>query len=121
MKRGFLLSTLLVSFAASASADPALDALDCKHQGGGPVYDCTFKLVDEETGAPFSNARFKILTTMPSMPMAHNSPPIEAVKGEAPGTYHARLPLDMYGTWRLSLRVTEPEAVQIDHTADFVP
>ncbi len=120
MKRGLVFTGILICCSTAATAEPGLSGLNCEHQGNGPIYDCTFTLADKSTGAPVTDAEFQIKMSMPSMPMAHNAPPIEAIKGDVPGTYHARLPLDMYGTWRLNLKLTEPEPAQLDRTINFV-
>ncbi len=43
---------------------------------------------------------------MPSMPMAHNVPPVTGMPTGKPGAYNARLELKMHGEWALTLDVS---------------
>ncbi|MCH7633344.1 MAG: FixH family protein [Proteobacteria bacterium] len=45
---------------------------------------------------------------MPSMPMAHNTAPVNAIAMSKPGNYHARLKLEMHGEWALTMDVSGP-------------
>jgi hypothetical protein len=45
---------------------------------------------------------------MPSMPMAHNVRPVKAEAGAQPGSYRARLELEMTGVWALRLDLSGP-------------
>ncbi len=42
------------------------------------------------------------------MPMAHNAPPVNAIAMGKPGSYHARLKLEMRGEWALTIDVSGP-------------
>lgn len=115
-----LITALLATAAAGAAAAEPLDArIDCTPAGGGPVYDCVIALVEPGTGAPVPDARFTVRADMPLMPMAHNIRPVDAVPAGPPGSYRARLELDMHGTWAVMLRIVEPVQAEIGRRIDF--
>lgn len=115
-----LITALLATTAATTAAAETLDArIDCTPAGGGPVYDCAIALVEPGTGAPVPDARFTVGADMPSMPMAHNIRPVEAVPAGPPGSYRARLELDMHGSWSVMLRIIEPVEAEIGRRIDF--
>ena len=79
------------------------------------VYHCTIKLTDRETGRPIEGAEFRMHTSMPGMPMAHNMPPVQAKPGSAPGTYHGTIRFEMAGEWVIDIRTTAPSRDQMLH------
>ena len=72
------------------------------------VYDCVFTLKGKESGAPITDAEFMVGANMPSMPGAHSVRPVPAEPQAPPGSYRARITLEMTGEWALSLDFTKP-------------
>ena len=72
------------------------------------VYDCTITLKGRKSGAPIAGAEFTVGADMPSMPGAHNVRPVRAEPTGTPGTYRARIELEMTGEWALRLDFTRP-------------
>ena len=72
------------------------------------VYDCTITLTGRKSGAPIADAEFTVGADMPSMPGAHSVRPVPAEPHGAPGTYRARIELEMTGEWALKLDFTRP-------------
>ena len=56
---------------------------------------------------------------MPSMPLAHNVPPVKAVPTGAPGQYKVRLLLEMHGDWAVQLKIAGPLRDQLTHVLSF--
>ena len=59
------------------------------------VYDCMITLEGKTSGTPIAEAEFTVGADMPSMPGAHNIRPVPAEPHGTPGTYRARITLDM--------------------------
>jgi YtkA-like len=118
MKR-ILAGAAFLALCSPAAAQSLKAEIDCRPAGDGPVYDCVITLVDPASGAPVPDASFTVGADMPSMPMAHNIRPVEAVSADRPGTYRARLTLDMHGTWMVKLLVSDPVTTRIDRKVDF--
>ena len=72
------------------------------------VYDCTIALTGRKSGAPIADAEFTVGADMPSMPGAHSVRPVSAEPHGAPGTYRARIELEMTGEWALRLDFARP-------------
>ena len=72
------------------------------------VYDCMITLEGKTSGTPIAKAEFTVGADMPSMPGAHNIRPVPAEPHGTPGTYRARITLDMPGEWALKLDFTKP-------------
>ena len=107
---------ILMAVAAAAclaGGAPAADIrakaeVSCQATAKSLQYDCTIKLTDARTNAPLTGVTLMVGADMPSMPMAHN---VRAVKAEVeaePGTYRARLELEMTGVWALHLNIGGP-------------
>ena len=107
-------ATLLLSLvlAQTSQAD-----LRCTPTGEDFVYDCSITLT--RGGRPVEGARITVGADMPSMPMAHNVRPVTAVAADTPGTYRARVALEMYGVWTVRLRIASPVRDQITKTIEF--
>ena len=58
---------------------------------------------------------------MPSMPMAHNVKPVKAVPGSEPGTYRARIELEMHGDWAVKVDLAGPVRDRIVKSMRFEP
>ena len=72
------------------------------------VYDCLITLKGRKSGTPIAGAEFTVGADMPSMPAAHNVRPVPAEPHGTPGTYRARIELEMTGEWALKLDFTRP-------------
>jgi hypothetical protein len=97
--------------ASPALAQRAQAALECRFTGTDFVYDCVIRLT--RGGQPLSGAQITVGADMPSMPMAHNVKPVKAVPGREPGSYEARLDLEMTGEWAVKLRLAGPVRDQL--------
>ncbi len=101
-------STMLVLSSAASAGERAKADVDCKATGEKLVYDCMIMLMNKKSGDPIPGAKISVKADMPSMPMAHNAPPVNAIAMGKPGSYHARLKLDMLGEWALTIDVSGP-------------
>lgn len=97
--------------AAPAWAQRVQAALDCRFTGTDFVYDCVIRL--NRGGQPLAGAQVTVGADMPSMPMAHNVKPVKATPGREPGSYEARLDLEMTGEWAVKLRLAGPVKDQL--------
>lgn len=59
-------------------------------------------------GKPLVDAIVHIDVDMPSMPMMHRVPQVQARPGEVPGEYRARVNLEMAGEWAARITVKSP-------------
>lgn len=112
MRRAMICTPLAVLLLTGATplqcATPERTRIDlrCTSSGAGPTLDCALTL---RTGArPLTGARMTVSAHMPSMPMAHRVVPVIAKPGSAPGSYGARLELEMPGVWALEFDLTAP-------------
>lgn len=102
------ISTMLVLSPAASAGERAKADVDCRATGEKLVYDCTIVLMNKKTGDPIPGAKISVKADMPSMPMAHNAPPVHATAMGKPGNYRARLKLEMHGEWTLTIDVSGP-------------
>ena len=93
---------------AQAAERKAAEVACLPVEGEALVYDCTITLEGKTSGMPIAEAEFTIGADMPSMPGAHNIRPVPAEPHGTPGTYRARITLDMPGEWALKLDFTRP-------------
>jgi len=84
-------------------------------------YDCTIVLTNSRTNEPLTGVTLTVGADMPSMPMMHNVRPVKAEPGETPGTYQARLALEMHGNWALQLNLAGPLRDRVLRTLRFDP
>ena len=101
---------------ARAKADVA-----CRPTSTVLQYDCTIALTHARTSEPLSGVTLTVGADMPSMPMMHNARPVTAVPGQTPGTYQARLALEMHGDWALQLNLAGPLRDRVMRTLRFDP
>ncbi len=101
-------STMLVLSSAASAGERAKADVDCKATGEKLVYDCMIMLVNKKSGDPIPGAKILVKADMPSMPMAHNAAPVNAMAMGKPGNYHARLKLEMHGEWALTIDISGP-------------
>ena len=105
---------------APAPAGERADAdVACEPAGEKLVYDCLIMLKGRKSGAPLEGAAVTVKLDMPSMPMAHNVRPVEAMAGSMPGQYRARLELQMHGIWTLTLDVSGPTRDRVVRKLQF--
>ena len=107
MKLIAIFAVLALSSAASAGERAKAD-VSCKATGEKLVYDCVIMLMKMKSGDPIAGAKIVVKADMPSMPMAHNVAPVNAMAMGKPGSYHARLKLDMHGEWALTIDISGP-------------
>lgn len=84
-------------------------------------YDCTIKLVDSRSGQALTGIDVSVGADMPSMPMAHNVKPVKAAAGSEPGTYRARLELEMHGEWAVKMDLAGKVRDRIVKSMRFEP
>lgn len=113
-----LLLSVLVAVApavlAAGGKRPQAD-LQCESFGDGPRLECTLRLTRAD-GAPLEGARVQLGASMPSMPMAHSVPPVNAAAAGRPGTYKATLELEMTGVWAIEIDLAAPMRERIVRT-----
>jgi hypothetical protein len=98
-----------VALPASAFAQTRARAdVTCRPTGTVLQYDCTIALTSARSKEPLSGVTLTVGADMPSMPMMHNVRPVAATPGAQPGTYQARLTLEMHGDWALQLNLSGP-------------
>jgi hypothetical protein len=115
-------ATLLAMPVAGYAAATRVKAdVECQPLAARLQYDCVLKLANAGTDEPVSGATVRIGADMPSMPMAHNVRPVQATAGETPGTYRARLTLEMHGDWALRIDVTGPLRDRVVRLLRFEP
>ena len=116
-------TTLLAALGAAPAhaADRVQATVSCKPAGVSLAYYCTFKLTNATTGAPLEKAQLSIGADMPSMPLAHNVPPVTAKATGTPGEYQALVVLEMHGDWALRLKVGGPLRDQLVEMLNFSP
>jgi hypothetical protein len=107
--------------APALAADRVQATVSCKPAGVSLAYACTFKLTNASTGAPLEKAQLSIGADMPSMPLAHNIPPVTAKPTGTPGEYRALVVLEMHGDWALRLKVGGPLRDQLVEMLNFSP
>ena len=98
------LPIVMVSAGGGLAADVKAKAeVSCAAAQQPLEYDCTVKLFDRRSGEALTGVDVTVGADMPSMPMAHNVKPVKAVPGDAPGTYRARIELEMHGDWTVKV------------------
>ena len=122
--RDLLLSLLVVlaSVGSGLAADVKAKAeVNCAATAKPLEYDCTIKLSDSRSGAALTGVDVTVGADMPSMPMAHNVKPVKAVPGSEPGTYRARIELEMHGDWAVKVDLTGQVRDRIVKSMRFEP
>jgi hypothetical protein len=103
----------LMLLAGAASIADAADIrakadVTCQPAKESLHYDCVITLTNARTNAALTGVTLMVGADMPSMPMAHNVRPVKAEAGSEPGSYRARLELEMTGVWALRLDLSGP-------------
>jgi hypothetical protein len=93
--------------------------IDCAATDKALVYDCMIMLTGKKSGHPIDGAEVVVNASMPSMAMAHNVPPVTAMAMGGPGGYHAKIELQMYGQWALTLDVNGPTRDRVVESLQF--
>ncbi|MDU8913305.1 FixH family protein [Aestuariicoccus sp. MJ-SS9] len=113
-----LIVAVLICIAPPALAERILAEATCSPTHTELQFRCEIAL--NEGGAPVDGAAFTVKPDMPSMPMAHNIPPVPAEPTDTPGVYSAQLELQMLGDWTLTLDLTKPrrDRIVVSHKFD---
>jgi hypothetical protein len=98
----------LASTAAFAQSEKLRAKTDVTCKNNGLELDCTIKLSNAATGAPLPGVGVTVSADMPSMPLVHNVRPVKAAAGSEPGSYQAKLELEMSGDWALRIDLSGP-------------
>lgn len=94
---------------APAAAQSRLKAeLACAATPAHLNYDCTVRIADTVSDEAIEGLTVEVKADMPSMPMAHNIPPVRAEPTGEPGVYAFPIKLDMFGNWAFSIRLSGP-------------
>lgn len=102
------LAVMMALSSAAAAGERAKADVSCKATDEKLVYDCMIMLMKMKSGDPIVSAKIVVKADMPSMPMAHNVVPVNAMAMGKPGAYHARIKLQMHGEWALTMDVSGP-------------
>ena len=127
MARVRLICVLAATCAVCLPAESALAQVRakadvaCRPAEATLQYDCTIVLTNSRTSEPLTDVTLTVGADMPSMPMMHNVRPVKAEPGETPGTYQARLALEMHGDWALQLNLAGPLRDRVLRTLRFDP
>jgi hypothetical protein len=105
---------------ASAQVRAKAD-IACQPTSTALQYDCIIKLANARTNEPLSGVTLTVGADMPSMPMMHNVRPVAAAPGQEPGSYQARLVLEMHGDWMLQLNLSGPLRDRVVAMVRFEP
>ena len=93
----------------------------CRPTGTTLQYDCSITLTNARTSEPLGGVTLTVGADMPSMPMMHNVRPVAATPGAQPGTYQARILLEMHGDWALQLNLSGRLRDRVVTTLRFDP
>ena len=118
MKRAWLVAAA-IGAACSAPGPPSLNAvISCKAEAERLRQRCTVVLTERETGRPVDDTAIRLHADMPSMPLSHHVPPVDA-RPVGRGTYQGTLELEMPGRWVISARLTRPVSDQFTLVVDI--
>jgi hypothetical protein len=98
----------LTANAALAQSAKLRARTDVTCKNNGLELDCIIKLSNAATGAPLPGVSVTVSADMPSMPLVHNIRPVKAAAGSEPGSYQAKLELEMSGDWALRIDLAGP-------------
>ena len=113
------LPALLAASVAALAGERVAADVTCAPAAEKLAYDCTIMLKGRKSGDPVAGAEVVVKAEMPSMPLAHNVRPVQAVPGAMPGHYTATLELEMQGEWALTLDVSGPTRDRVVKKLDF--
>ncbi len=116
------LFVVLASVGSGLTADVKAKAeVNCSATAKPLEYDCTIKLSDRRSGQALTGVDVMVGADMPSMPMAHNVKPVKAAPGNEPGTYRARIALEMHGDWAVKVDLAGQVRDRIVKSMRFEP
>jgi hypothetical protein len=98
----------LIAPAAGLAAERAKAMVTCQPADAKLAYECIIMLSGRKSGKPISGAKILVNADMPSMAMAHNVRPVQAMPMGKPGMYKMRIKLEMMGEWALRLKISGP-------------
>ena len=102
----FRTGLILICLASPAVADRFHAQATCVPTDMALRYACEIRLMQGNDAV--ENATFTVRPDMPSMPMAHNIPPVAAVATDTPGLYATEIEIEMLGDWTLTLDLSAP-------------
>lgn len=116
----------LMMAVAFAMAHPGLAAqtglnaeLACEPATERLAYICTVHMTEQDTEKPVEELAIQVKADMPSMPMAHNIPPVRAEATDEAGVYEFPITLDMYGRWAFSMTIMGARQDMLIEVLDF--
>lgn len=116
------LVVVLAALASGQAADVRAKAdVNCAATPKPLEYDCVIKLTDSRSGKALTGVDVTVGADMPSMPMAHNVKPAKAAPGPEPGTYRARIELEMHGDWAVKIDLAGEVRDRIVKSMRFEP
>lgn len=104
----FSIAALALAVAPAAAQSRLKAGLACAATAAHLNYDCTVRIAEAVSGAAVEGLTVEVKADMPSMPMAHNIPPVTAEPTGEPGVYAFPIKLDMFGNWAFSIRLSGP-------------
>lgn len=108
----FSIAMLALAVTPAAAQSRLKAELACAATPAHLNYDCTVRIVetasDASAGEAIEGLTVEVKADMPSMPMAHNIPPVRAEPTGEPGVYAFPIKLDMFGNWAFSIRLSGP-------------
>ena len=119
--RRLIAGASLAALASAASAQPARLRADlaCQPTEAALTFLCTVDVADA-SGSPVDGVDVTLSADMPSMPMTHNVSPVKARPvADRPGSYQARIALEMLGEWSVKLRFETPRPDVVVRKLDF--
>ena len=90
------------------AAERAKAMVTCQPTDAKLEYECIIMLSGRKSDKPISGAKILVSADMPSMAMAHNMRPVQAVPMGKPGMYKMRIRVEMMGEWALRLKISGP-------------
>jgi hypothetical protein len=93
----------------------------CRPAAEPLFYDCTIALTDAKSNQPLTGVAVSVGADMPSMPGAHSVRPVKATAAEPPGSYRARIELEMHGDWALQLNISGGGRDRVVQVLNFQP
>lgn len=115
-----ILALPIYLMASPALGNTGLNAtLACEAAGSRLAYICTIHITEQGTNNPVDGLAIQAKADMPSMPMAHNIPPVRAQALGEPGMYEFPITLDMYGRWAFAMTIAGPRQDMLVEMLDF--
>lgn len=122
MTYNFLFSLLIgsLSFCLLIPTATAETKTSCNSTDNTLTYQCS--VVFKNKGKILTHLEdIMVKADMPSMPMAHNIPPVKLeADTQNKGTFHFDIKLDMYGNWLFVYDITKPQRDRYQEKILFV-